>query len=87
MCVRGGHIGHSKEHLLRTVNFGAALGMRARFALDVLAMVQPGMPPMAMELWCGWFDHWGASTRAEVKTSVSGRRLVDEELSVGASCS
>ena len=68
---RGGHIGRSKEHLFRTVNFGAALGMRAGPALDILAAVQPKMPLTAMELWCGWFDHWGAPSHAKVRAKVS----------------
>jgi beta-galactosidase len=41
---------------LATVNFGS----RATTAFAELARVRPGDPPMCMEYWCGWFDHWGA---------------------------
>ncbi|MEU9791199.1 beta-galactosidase [Streptomyces sparsogenes] len=41
---------------LATVNFGS----RAGEAFASLSRLRPGDPPMCMEFWCGWFDHWGS---------------------------
>ncbi|WP_203184703.1 glycoside hydrolase family 35 protein [Streptomyces pratensis] len=41
---------------LATVNFGS----RATEAFAGLKRLRPDDPPMCMEFWCGWFDHWGA---------------------------
>ncbi|MFJ4685040.1 beta-galactosidase family protein [Streptomyces sp. NPDC088789] len=41
---------------LATVNFGS----RAGDAFRSLARLRPDDPPLCMEFWCGWFDHWGA---------------------------
>jgi hypothetical protein len=38
-----------------TVNFGS----RAAEGFEVLKRHRPLDPPMCMEFWCGWFDHWG----------------------------
>jgi beta-galactosidase len=40
---------------LATVNFGS----RAEEAFATLRRFRPDDPPMCMEFWCGWFDHWG----------------------------
>ncbi|MDO5732818.1 MAG: beta-galactosidase [Eubacteriales bacterium] len=41
--------------VLATVNFGS--DPDSNFA--ALAAHQPEAPPMVMEFWCGWFDHYG----------------------------
>ncbi|MGW7007399.1 glycoside hydrolase family 35 protein [Streptomyces sp. NPDC054933] len=38
-----------------TVNFGS----HPEDAFADLARFRPHDPPMCMEFWCGWFDHWG----------------------------
>jgi Glycosyl hydrolases family 35 len=40
---------------LATVNFGSG----AMEAFRQLRRFQPSGPPMCMEFWNGWFDHWG----------------------------
>lgn len=43
------------ESYLKTVNFGS----RAPQAFAKLAEHQDAGPPVCMEFWNGWFDHWG----------------------------
>eukprot|EP00232_Nephroselmis_pyriformis_P010499 CAMPEP_0182886958 /NCGR_PEP_ID=MMETSP0034_2-20130328/20529_1 /TAXON_ID=156128 /ORGANISM="Nephroselmis pyriformis, Strain CCMP717" /LENGTH=376 /DNA_ID=CAMNT_0025020303 /DNA_START=75 /DNA_END=1201 /DNA_ORIENTATION=+ len=44
---------------LRTINFGPPIGAEAGPSLELLRKLQPRAPMMVMELWVGWFDHWG----------------------------
>ncbi|NUU22253.1 MAG: beta-galactosidase [Streptomycetaceae bacterium] len=46
--------GGSVPGLLATVNFGS----KPDEAFAKLAEHRPADPPMCMEFWCGWFDHW-----------------------------
>ncbi len=50
LMLQGGHV----DGALRTVNFGS----KPKEAFDQLRKYQDG-PPMCMEYWMGWFDHWG----------------------------
>lgn len=46
---------HSYVHVaLLTVNFQKD----PEDAISKLLVVQPNKPPMVMEYWTGWFDHW-----------------------------
>mmetsp|Transcript_7890 Transcript_7890/g.22551 ORF Transcript_7890/g.22551 Transcript_7890/m.22551 type:complete len:443 (+) Transcript_7890:78-1406(+) len=81
----GGHTGsESNETLLRTINFGPPLNQRAEVAIQVLKVVQPNMPVMAMELWCGWFAAWGAKAHANIPTQDVVKDVSDV-LTVGGS--
>ena len=42
-------------------------------ALNKLLSVQPNKPPLVMEYWTGWFDHWG---RPHLERSLSPSQLV-----------
>ncbi|MEV6963384.1 beta-galactosidase family protein [Streptomyces sp. NPDC051207] len=64
---------------LATVNFGS----RAREAFADLARLRPGDPPMCMEFWCGWFDHWG--TEHVVRDPGDAAATLEESLAAGAS--
>ena len=37
--------------------------------LDMLQTLQPNRPPMVMEFWTGWFDHWLAEIHVTRPTS------------------
>ncbi|WP_018352259.1 glycoside hydrolase family 35 protein [Longispora albida] len=47
--------GGSVPGILATVNFGSD----AKAAFAKLRQHRPDDPPMCMEFWNGWFDHWG----------------------------
>lgn len=42
-------------------------------ALNKLLLVQPNKPPLVMEYWTGWFDHWG---RPHLERTISPSQLV-----------
>ncbi|MCQ4080084.1 beta-galactosidase [Streptomyces sp. RB6PN25] len=62
-----------------TVNFGS----RPEEAFASLARFRPDDPPMCMEFWCGWFDHWAEqhTVRDPADAADSLRRI----LAAGAS--
>jgi len=64
---------------LATVNFGS--GPKAAF--ETLNTVLPDCPPMCMEYWCGWFDHW--TEQHHVRSAEDTAACFDEMLSLGAS--
>lgn len=64
---------------LATVNFGS----RATEAFASLARLRPKDPPMCMEFWCGWFDHWG--TEHVVRDPRDAAGTLAEILRSGAS--
>lgn len=45
------------DTVLKTINFGAHVGAK----MKVLKHIQPKAPPMVMEFWIGWYDHWGSN--------------------------
>ncbi|MET9776961.1 beta-galactosidase family protein [Streptomyces sp. NPDC006367] len=63
-----------------TVNFGS----RATEAFAELARIRPDDPPMCMEFWCGWFDHWGEkhTTREPADAAATLRELLGTGASV-----
>ncbi|MEV5338135.1 glycoside hydrolase family 35 protein [Streptomyces sp. NPDC052676] len=65
--------------ILATVNFGS----RAGEAFASLARLRPEDPPMCMEFWCGWFDHWGE--RHVVREPKDAAGTLAEILRAGAS--
>lgn len=67
------------EGVLPTVNFGS----RAHEALVELHAFDASVPPMVMELWSGWFDHWGQTHHVRAADEVAG--LLDDVLTGGAS--
>jgi beta-galactosidase len=62
---------------LATVNFGS----RAGEAFAQLAAVRPDDPPVCMEFWCGWFDHWG--DEHVVRAPADAAAALDEILAAG----
>ncbi|MFD5875924.1 beta-galactosidase family protein [Streptomyces sp. NPDC060322] len=64
---------------LATVNFGS----RATEAFAGLKRIRPQDPPMCMEFWCGWFDHWGAEH--VVREPKDAADTLEEILGAGAS--
>ncbi|MFE3519146.1 beta-galactosidase family protein [Streptomyces sp. NPDC059166] len=64
---------------LATVNFGS----RADEAFASLKRLRPLDPPMCMEFWCGWFDHWG--TGHVVREPADAAATLEEILESGAS--
>ncbi len=71
--------GGTLPHLFKTVNFGS----RAKDAFATLKKYQPSGPPMCMEFWCGWFDHWGKEHHTRDATETA--QALDELLSAGGS--
>lgn len=65
--------------VLATVNFGSG----AREAFEVLRRYRPSGPLMCMELWCGWFTHWGGE--AASRGTEEAARVLREVLECGAS--
>ena len=63
-----------------TVNFGS----RATESFDVLKRHRPLDPPMCMEFWCGWFDHWGGPhhTRSADDAAATLTEIIDAGASV-----
>ncbi|MEV6259956.1 beta-galactosidase family protein [Streptomyces sp. NPDC051784] len=70
----GTAVGH-----LATVNFGS----RADEAFASLERLRPQDPPMCMEFWCGWFDHWG--TDHVVREPKDAAATLEDILRAGAS--
>ena len=56
--------------VLQTANFQSMGDGREAFAL--LRATQPDKPLMVMELWAGWFDHWGEKHHT---TSTDGKYI------------
>ncbi len=71
--------GGSVPGVLATVNFGS----HAREAFRTLRAYRPDGPLMCMELWCGWFDHWGAGH--VVRDPAEAAEALREVLECGAS--
>jgi len=76
--------GGSVPGLLATVNFGS----RPLEAFAKLAEHRPGRPdapnpPMCMEFWCGWFDHWGHDR--VLRDPADAAKDLDAMLAAGAS--
>ncbi|KOG35761.1 glycoside hydrolase family 35 protein [Streptomyces resistomycificus] len=71
--------GGSLPGVLATVNFGS----HAREAFASLRRHRPGGPLMCMELWCGWFDHWGGGH--VVRDAEEAAATLREILECGAS--
>jgi hypothetical protein len=63
-----------------TVNFGS----RATESFEVLKRHRPLDPPMCMEFWCGWFDHWGGPhhTRSVEDAASTLTEIIDAGASV-----
>ncbi|GAA0408690.1 beta-galactosidase [Streptomyces luteireticuli] len=64
---------------IATVNFGSD----ARGAFAALRRHRPRGPLMCMELWCGWFSHWGGEAAARDAGEAAG--VLREVLECGAS--
>ncbi|MBP0454203.1 beta-galactosidase [Kitasatospora sp. RG8] len=64
---------------LATVNFGS----RAGEAFAELRRHRPQDPPMCMEFWNGWFDHWGKPHTTRSAEDAAG--TLEEILAAGAS--
>ncbi|XP_065184340.1 beta-galactosidase-1-like protein 2 [Sycon ciliatum] len=47
-----------KSHLLPDILQTANFQKEWKENIDLLKVIQPNRPLMAMELWSGWFDHW-----------------------------
>ena len=65
---------------LRTASFGSASQSRFKMLKDT----EPDGPTAVMELWCGWFDTWGAKGRVRRSASNFATELADV-LASGAS--
>ncbi|WP_406193245.1 beta-galactosidase [Kitasatospora sp. NBC_01560] len=65
---------------LATVNFGS----RAGEAFAELRRHRPQDPPMCMEFWNGWFDHWGErhTTRPAQDAAAALREILEAGASV-----
>ncbi|MBH1936325.1 beta-galactosidase [Streptomyces sp. AV19] len=64
---------------IATVNFGSD----ARGAFATLRRHRPRGPLMCMELWCGWFSHWGGEAAA--RDAGTAAEVLREVLECGAS--
>ena len=71
--------GGTLPDVYKTVNFGS----RPAEAFDKLAQWQDGKPPMVMEYWNGWFDHWGEEHHT--RTAEDAAAVFDEMMATGAS--
>jgi beta-galactosidase len=65
--------------VLPTANFGD----RAAESFEVLRAYAPDAPPVCMEFWNGWFDHWGEPHHT--RDAADAARALDEMLAAGAS--
>lgn len=65
---------------LPTMNFGS----RAAEHLQTFARELPDTPPMCMEFWHGWFDHWGEQhhTRSAETTALELQTMLSRGMSV-----
>lgn len=75
LMLRGGTL----PDVFKTVNFGS----RAKEAFQMIRAFQPGMPPMCMEFWCGWFDHWGEPHHT--RDAEDAAQVLDDMLAGGGS--
>ncbi|WP_338483133.1 beta-galactosidase family protein [Streptomyces sp. SCSIO 75703] len=64
---------------LATVNFGS----RPDEGFAALRRHRPADPPMCMEFWCGWFDHWGEEHT--VRDPAEAAAVLERTLALGAS--
>jgi beta-galactosidase len=71
--------GGTAPDVLATVNFGA----RAAEAFANLRRVRPDDPPVCMEYWNGWFDHFGEPHHTRAPEDAA--RSLDEILAAGGS--
>ncbi|WP_272923811.1 glycoside hydrolase family 35 protein [Streptomyces sp. SID3343] len=65
--------------VLPTVNFGS----RAGEAFEALRRWSPDGPPVCMEFWNGWFDHWREPHHVRDAADAAG--VLDDMLAAGAS--
>lgn len=65
--------------IVATVNFGSRPGE----AFAELERHRPGEPKMCMELWHGWFDHWGEPHHTRDPDEAAG--VLDDILGAGGS--
>ena len=71
--------GGTLPDVYKTVNFGS----RPAEAFEKLAQWQSDKPPMVMEYWNGWFDHWGEAHHT--RTPADAAAVFDEMMETGAS--
>lgn len=71
--------GGTMAGVLPTANFGD----RAADSFEVLRRYSPDGPPVCMEYWNGWFDHWGE--RHHTRDAADAAKVLDEMLAAGAS--
>lgn len=71
--------GGAVPDVLATVNFGS----RAGEGFETLRRVRPDDPPVCMEYWNGWFDHFGEPHHT--RTPEDAARSLDEILAAGGS--
>ncbi|WP_051970206.1 glycoside hydrolase family 35 protein [Kitasatospora azatica] len=65
--------------VLPTANFGD----RAGESFELLRGYAPDAPPVCMEFWNGWFDHWGAPHHT--RDAADAAKVLDEMLAAGGS--
>jgi len=70
--------GGTLNHVLKTVNFGT----RSAAFFEKLSEYDDG-PPMCMEFWNGWFDHWGEEHH--IRNPQDTVATLDEMLTLGGS--
>ncbi|MFC4910100.1 glycoside hydrolase family 35 protein [Actinomadura gamaensis] len=71
--------GGSVPGVAATANFGSD----PETAFATLARYRPDDPPMCMEFWNGWFDHWGE--RHVTRDAADAADVLDRILAAGAS--
>lgn len=78
-CSHQNLTGGTLTGVLPTQNFGS----RPDVNFDNLMARYPDVPPMIMELWDGWFDHWGEAhhTRDAQDVARTIRYLLDHGMS------
>lgn len=72
-------VGGTLPDIYKTVNFGS----KPAEAFGKLAQWQDDKPPMVMEYWNGWFDHWGETHHT--RTAGDAAAVFDEMMATGAS--
>jgi beta-galactosidase len=71
--------GGTLPDVFKTVNFGS----RPVEAFQTLRTWQPEGPPMVMEYWNGWFDHWGEPHHT--RTAEDAATVFETMMETGAS--
>ncbi|WP_412540879.1 glycoside hydrolase family 35 protein [Longispora sp. K20-0274] len=71
--------GGSVPGILATVNFGSD----PKAAFETLKRHRPEDPPMCMEFWNGWFDHWG--DEHVTRSAADAAATLEEMLALGGS--